>query len=179
MSFTELCEIGNVDPYIHDFDFGDGAINSSLSHGCVCTSKFAGKSIRNGWNRIGLWDALIYDFELPGGDTYGGDDEEMMPAIVEASRGSTVNLRSRPSLSAPLVDQIPIGDAVTVGDKIDDLYNSWYPATWHGKKGYINSIYIILGPFDPSEVQSSTITVERSRLQAIYDEIGAILGVKG
>ena len=173
MSFTELCEIGNVDPYIHDFDFGDGAINSSSSHGCVCTSKFAGKSIRNGWNRVGLWDRLIYDFTLPAGDTYTGDDKEMMPAIVMAEGGATVNLRSKPSLSAPLVDQIPIGDAVTVGDQQGD----WYPATWHGKKGYIMSKYIVLGPFDPSEMQNTTITVSREKLEKIYQEIGELLKV--
>ena len=97
----------------------------------------------------------------------------MMPAIVMAEGGATVNLRSKPSLSAPLVDQIPIGDAVTVGDQQGD----WYPATWHGKKGYIMSKYIVLGPFDPSEMQNTTIMVSREKLEKIYQEIGELLKV--
>lgn len=172
MGYKQLCELGGVSPDIR-YDFGDGAINSSSTHACVCTSKFQGKAISGGWNRIGLWDQLIYEFEFPAGDTYTGDDEEMTPAIVEASSGATVNFRSKPSLSAPLVDQIPIGDAVTVGDK----QGEWYPATWHGKKGYIMAKYIILGPFDPSEMQDSTITVSREKLEKIYQEIGELLKV--
>ena len=173
MKFTELCEIGNVDPYIHDFDFGDGAINSSSSHGCVCTSKFAGKSIRNGWNRVGLWDALSYEMEFPAGDTYGG---EIVTAIVTAPSGSTVKMRAKPSTSCRTYWEVPVGETVTVLSQ-----GEWDSVSWHGKKGYIMSEYVKIGTIQPGEDETdkSTITVERNRLQAVYDEIGAILGVKG
>lgn len=40
---------------------GDGAIHSSSSRGCVCTSKFKNKTIPNGgWNRVGLYDRFDY-----------------------------------------------------------------------------------------------------------------------
>jgi len=39
---------------------GQGAIHSSQSRGGVFESSFKGKSIRGGWNRVGLWDALSY-----------------------------------------------------------------------------------------------------------------------
>lgn len=42
---------------------GEGAIHSSASKGCVCESVFKGKTIKNGgWNRVGLWDKVSYDY---------------------------------------------------------------------------------------------------------------------
>ena len=175
MSFVQLCEVGNVDPYTHDFDFGDGAINSSSTHGCVCTSKFAGKAISGGWNRVGLWDALTYGFEFMAGDTYTGDDS--MTGTVWAESGATVNLRSKPSRSAALVDQIPVGDTVTVQNQGDE----WDAVLWHGKKGYVMSKFVKYGTIQPGQDENdkSTITIERSRLWAVYEELGSILGVVG
>ena len=41
--------------------FGNGAVHSSKSRGCVATSRFADRTIRNGgWNRVGLWDRIDY-----------------------------------------------------------------------------------------------------------------------
>ena len=50
---------------------GEGAIHSSASHGCVAESKFRGKTINGGWNRIGLWNRVSYDY---------GDEGEAEPA---------------------------------------------------------------------------------------------------
>ena len=172
MSCKELCALGGV-PYDAKYDFGSGAVNSSSTHACVCTSKFAGKAISGGWNRVGLWDQLIYDFKFPAGDTYGG---EIMTATVWAESGATVNMRSKPNRSAPLVDQIPIGDTVTVLSQ-----GEWDSVSWHGKKGYVMSEYVKFGTIQPGidETDKSTITVDRSRLWAVYEELGSILGVKG
>ncbi len=41
---------------------GEGAIHSSSSRGCVAESSFRGKSIRGGWNRVGLWNRVRYDY---------------------------------------------------------------------------------------------------------------------
>lgn len=178
MSGAEMCKIASETFQIPDalmYDFGNGAINSSSTHGCVCTSKFQGKAISGGWNRVGLWDALSYEMTFPAGDTYTGDDA--MTATVWAESGATVNMRSKPSRSAPLVDQIPIGDTVTVQNQGDE----WDSVLWHGKKGYIMSNFLKFGTIQPGEdgTDKSTITVDRSRLQAIYDELGDILGVRG
>ena len=79
------------------WDYGDGAIHSSASREHVCTSKFAGKSISGGWNRIGLWDVLSYgddiDAILTGKEKKDGGAGEMMIATVVAEEGSTVNMR--------------------------------------------------------------------------------------
>lgn len=177
MTGKEMCEIAS-EAFVEDaekYNFGDGAINSSFTHDCVCTSKFAGKAISGGWNRVGLWDALTYGFEFTAGDTYTGDDS--MTGTVWAESGATVNLRSKPSRSAALVDQIPVGDTVTVQNQGDE----WDAVLWHGKKGYVMSKFVKYGTIQPGQDESdkSTITIERSRLWAVYEEIGSILGVVG
>lgn len=78
------------------WDYGDGAIHSSASREHVCTSKFAGKSINGGWNRIGLWDVLSYGDDIDGilnGKEKDGGAGEMMIATVVADSGETVNMR--------------------------------------------------------------------------------------
>lgn len=40
---------------------GEGAIHSSSSRGCVAESRFRGKTIRGGWNRVGLWNKVRYE----------------------------------------------------------------------------------------------------------------------
>ena len=41
---------------------GEGAIHSSSSRGCVAESRFRGKTISGGWNRVGLWNRVSYDY---------------------------------------------------------------------------------------------------------------------
>ena len=69
---------------------GEGAIHSSSSRGCVAESGFRGKSIRGGWNRVGLWNKVRYE--------YGKQNE----ALTETERrgrfsGSAVAERVEPS----------------------------------------------------------------------------------
>ena len=52
--------IGNASHMGIKTGIGEGAIHSSKSRGCVCTSVFRDKSINGGWNRVGLWDAIDY-----------------------------------------------------------------------------------------------------------------------
>lgn len=84
--------------------YGDGAIHSSASKGHVVTSKFAGKSINGGWNRIGLWNAISYGEEidriLNGHDKDEGGEMVMATAIVTADSGTTVNLRNQASTAS-------------------------------------------------------------------------------
>lgn len=46
--------------WLKKVNFGDGAIHASSTRACVATSKFAGKAIGGGWNRVGLWSRLSY-----------------------------------------------------------------------------------------------------------------------
>lgn len=158
MSGKEMCSLSGV-ANADSFNFGSGAINSSSTHQCVCTSKFSGKSISGGWNRVGLWDRLSYDINFP-------DGGEKMTATVFAKSGSTVNMRSKPSRSAPLVEQIPVGSTVNVLS----YDGEWYYVKWNGKKGYILSDFLVL-----EDGQSETLTVNRALLESIYSQIGDIL----
>lgn len=68
---------------------GEGAIHSSSSRGCVCESKFKGRTIPNGgWNMVGLWNSVDYvDFpdEQPAPDPG-------MPTLCKGSKGEYVTL---------------------------------------------------------------------------------------
>lgn len=168
MSGREMCEASGVQD-AGKYNFGDNAINSSSTHACVCTSKFAGRSISGGWNRVGLWDALSYD-----GISLKGEDR--MQATAWALNGATVNMRMKASRSAPLVDQVPIGAKVEVISQDTD----WSHVTYNSKKGYIMSQYLVTGDFDPGvKDQEEFITVKRSELQKVYDLLGALLGARG
>ena len=175
----------------------DGAIHSSHSKGCVCTSKFQDKTIPNGgWNRVGLYNRFTYgktvDWILdhggqtpdPGGD---GKEEVIMQGTVWADNGKPVNLRKKPNTSAALVDQITVGASVDVLEYGDE----WCKVTTCGKTGYMMTQFIKLEedpggggdqdpPFDPDPDQGGEyVQVKREQLQRLYDEIGDLLGLRG
>lgn len=88
-----LAQIGSAAErkwFIEKVSHGNGAIHSSSSRGCVCTSKFAGKTIPNGgWNRVGLWTKEIaYDYT--GGDSGFPDNPGWHPTIRRGSKGTDV-----------------------------------------------------------------------------------------
>ena len=129
---------------------GEGAIHSSASRGCVAESKYKGKSINGGWNKVGLLPGDVYYAEIdtdPSGDGGGkpaGDDPEPEPVpalelFVYAENGKPVNLRKEPSTAAALVDRVPVGDAV---DVLSDN-GEWARVDWHGKSGYMMSCFLV------------------------------------
>ena len=189
--------IGNVSHIGIKTGRNDGAIHSSHSKGCVCTSKFEDKTIPNGgWNRVGLYNKLTYgktvDWILdhggqtpdPGGD---GKEEVIMQGTVWAENGETVNLRKKPKKSAELVDQITVGASVDVLEYGDE----WCKVKTCGKTGYMMTQFIKLEeapggggdqdpPFDPDPDQGGEyVQVKREQLQRIYDGIGDLLGLRG
>lgn len=161
-------EAGVKDP--EKYNKGDGAINSSMTHGAVCTSKFYGKSISGGWNRVGLWDKLSYDIKIPGG-------EKKMQATVWALSGATVNIREKASRSAALVDQARIGEKV----EVESQEGEWSRVLYKGKEGYMMSQFLIFSDgFNPAvQEDEATITIRKADLQKVYDDLGAILGARG
>ena len=76
--------------FIEKVSHGNGAIHSSSSRGCVCTSKFAGRTIQGGgWNRVGLWPKKIaYDYT--GGDSGFPDNPGWHPTVRRGDRGTDV-----------------------------------------------------------------------------------------
>ena len=144
---------------------GEGAINSSYSKGCVCESKFKGKSINGGWNRVGLWNQVAYD--------YGGGSEpapEPSPApetyIVSADNGKPVNLRKTPSIVGKLIDRVPCGDSVEM-ISYDD---KWSKIKWRGKTGYMMTKFLM-----QEDVVFYTVTiphVDRETAEYLKDTYG-------
>ena len=133
---------------------GEGAIHSSASRGCVAESKFAGKTIKNGgWNRVGLWNEVSYDYSGgdipdPGPDPDPDPDPDPEPtpehqtAIVgnvPANKRQDVNMRAKPSKNASLVDRVPCGEEVDVLSYADD----WCKIRWNKETGYMMTQYLI------------------------------------
>lgn len=54
------------------------------------------------------------------------------------TQGSNLNLRSRPDLDAPIIDQIPNGASVAVQGEWQD----WYVVTYGGSTGYASRDFI-------------------------------------
>ena len=113
---------------------GEGAIHSSASRGCVAESKFRGKTINGGWNRVGLWKRVAYEY---GGEDRGKTDSEALEgygeigadrngtvssqspnhrAVVWAANGRPVNTRSGPGKGYDLSNagKLPVGTAVEI-----------------------------------------------------------------
>lgn len=158
------------------YNFGNGAIHSSKSRGCVCTSKFAGKAIDGGWNRVGLWDKLSYDIDLPG---ESGEEVERVKATVNGPNGETVFLRTKPSSQAGWICRVPTGAEVETGEN----KNGWTAVSYNGQKGYMMSKY--LAPVGSDPEPDATVPVQRSWLiglrQQVSDlgkQIDELLGVK-
>ena len=72
---------------------GEGAIHSSASRGCVAESRFKGKSISGGWNRVGLWNEVSYDY----GDGKGGSPEPVAGPETPSLPGSAPAARAMAS----------------------------------------------------------------------------------
>ena len=138
----------------------DGAINSSSKRGQVCYSKFAGKSISGGWNRVGLWDRLSYGDDID--KKIGGSDP--VRAIVTSDNGLSVNLRQRATTKALIVARLPVGTVVEVTGS-DGAWSS-VAAAGYGS-GWIMTQYLQMeGAADPGQSAGDTITVQLTRGQA-------------
>lgn len=169
------------------YNFGNGAIHSSSSRGAVATSNFSGKSISGGWNKIGLWAAISYgepiDSIIHGGEPSPEPEPggETMIATTYADNGKPVNFRKKPSTSAALVDQIPVGEHVEVTEKGSE----WCACKWKGKTGYIMTQFLIFGEYvpgedtDPTPIPEGMMLVNRDELEKVYDMIGNLLGGRG
>lgn len=127
------------------YNHGDGAIHSSQSRGAVCTSKFKDKTIRGGWNRVGLWDRINYGEAINAklrSEDFPIDPQPSEPVMgtVFASSGTTVKLRQRPSTGCGLYWDVPIGETVEVLKQGD-----WDRVAWNGMTGYMRHEFVRIG----------------------------------
>ena len=162
---------------------GDGAMHSSKSRGCVCTSNFKDKTVpHGGWNRVGLWFRLTYgeavDAILDGkkpqqkeqSKTGGDAVEEWVKMEVWAASGSTVNIRKEPAAGAARETSVPIGSVVDAGPE----ENGWRPVRSGKVSGWMKAEYLKPVPEDTTRV-----TVNRRDLENIYNQLGDWLGLRG
>lgn len=143
----------------------DGAINSSSKRGKVCYSKFAGKSISGGWNRIGLWDRLSYGEDID--KKIGGPVP--VRAIVTSDNGLSVNLRQKASTKASIIARLPVGTVVDVTGSYAGSDGEWSSVAAAGYgSGYIMTRYLQMegAAADPDQSAGGTITVQLTRAQA-------------
>lgn len=127
------------------FNFGDGAIHSSATREHVATSKFADRTISGGWNCVGLYKKFSYgeaiDKILDGSSPAPSPDPEPITVtkMVFAENGKPVNLRYGPSLDKKIMDEIPVGETVT----LSQIKGSWSKVTCRKKTGWMMSSFLV------------------------------------
>ena len=130
---------------------GEGAIHSSASRGCVAESTFRNKTINGGWNRVGLYNVVKYDYTQGGGKDPGEDPEpvpspEPAPtpvrefAIVWSENDLPVNTRKGPgrNYAQSMAGKLPVGETVEILKRTTNNGEEWcqilaqdrHGATW-------------------------------------------------
>lgn len=165
MTGAKMCEIARQNGVADadKYDHGNGAIHSSASRGCVCTSKFSGKAINGGWNRIGLWNKIDYDLKTDL-KTEGGKMDTYQAKVV----GGGLNLREQPNFNADRLCLIPNGEILTITDEA----GKWAKTSYSGHTGWVSKDYI-------EPITDEMIPVPKKKLESFYDEIGDWLGRRG
>ena len=111
---------------------GKGAIHSGETAGGVAESRFENKTVRNGgWNRVGLYNKVAYDYAGGG----SADSEPVTPepepeiqAIVTVGAGQNVITRKGPGKSYAMskAGRLPDGAHVTILEKATNSHGeSW------------------------------------------------------
>lgn len=130
---------------------GEGAIHSSASRGCVAESKFRQKSINGGWNRVGLWNRVAYDYgggitpaPEPAPEPEPQPERTAIVGNVPAGNRQDVNLRKTPSPNGKLIERIRCGETVEVLS--DD--GEWAKVRWKGLTGFMMEQFLIFEEAD-------------------------------
>lgn len=163
---------------------GKGAINSSSSRGCVCESDFADKSIRGGWNRVGLLKAFDYgksinwllDHSGAAPADPGGEVSPMQGRVV-AESGKTVKLRQKPSTSCAVYWDVPVGTELEVLEQQE----TWSRCVTGGLVGWMMNQFVeIIDPLTGGKeepVNTGPDPGERITVSLSYAQAAAVLPV--
>lgn len=81
-----------------------------------------------------------------------------------------LNMRKEPDARAARIMQLPVGTVVDVCEEDGD----WRKITYAGKTGYVMGRYL-----ETDTATGAMITVDRTVLEALYDELGNLLGLRG
>ena len=96
-------------------------------------------------------------------------------ATVWAPDGGKVKMRAEPSKDCGEYWNIPSGALVDV----IEFGNEWTHISSGSREGYMMTKYLTFGEMLFNNVDNENITVNRKRLEDIYDELGDILGLRG
>ena len=123
---------------------GEGAIHSSASRGCVAESKFQNRTISGGWNMVGLYDQVVFDFTGGVGTDPGGDPEPApTPAPVKeyatvwSENDLPVNTRKGPgrNYAQSMAGKIPVGETVEILKRTTNNGEEWCQIRVQDKHG--------------------------------------------
>ncbi len=170
----------------------DGAIHSSSSRGQVCYSKFAGKSIKGGWNRVGLYDRFDYGKSINWVLEHNGiggeppaENSEVIPlnGKVISENGKPVKLRQKPSTNCAVYWEIPVGADLVIMERGE----SWSKCATGGLVGWMMNQFIQLDEEPPAENQGTdeeimtdpdtlvTIRLTAAQVSALYPVMQEIM----
>jgi len=110
------------------------------------------------WNYYGQLPQVGYEPE-PSPEPTPEPEPEPVPvvetAVVVATKGNTVNMRRSPSITAPLVDRIKIGETVTVLVHGED----WCQIKWQWKTGWMMTQFLLFEEEDEVISNDYTVTI--------------------
>ena len=139
------------------------------SPGGVVVDTKVGKWAYRGWLKL-------IDTSASAGvsNTITGDDATMdILATVTAERGSTVNMRSRASTSASLLERVPVGARVTIMDE----YGGWAKIRYGSVTGYMMSDFLHAAP--SATDTGDTLEAAWEAIRALQLRVAALEGGEG
>lgn len=147
---------------------GSGAIHGSSSRGCVATSSFSGRTIKGGWNCVGLWNRIDYGITNQNNEP---TEVMKMQMIVSSENGGGVNLRAEKRTNSALLATIPEGTTLEAS-RVDD---TWCRATYAGQTGYCMSRFLVPASesAEPDGFVRTLTTEEYSQLSDLRDQLEA------
>lgn len=153
---------------------GEGAIASSASRGCVAESKFKGKSIKGGWNMVGLPNFVMFDY---GGDSYEPNPSVWRPTIRKGSKGEDVKFCQQLLLDNGY-DVGPSGIDGDYGRKTEEAVKKFQKANGLVEDGVVGPMtWSKLMEDDPAPREFYTVTIrhvtfdEVVAFQQVYDDV--------
>lgn len=93
-----------------------------------------------------------------------GEQPEPKQAQVWSENGKPVNMRKKPSLSAPLVERVPCGEMVDVLS----VDGEWCKIRWNGRTGYMMTHFLIMDEETLYTVEIPHLTYYQANLLMVY-----------
>ena len=153
-----------------------GAIHSSASRGSVQESRFSGKTIKGGWNRIGLWQQISYDisinFMLAELKEEKAEGDKMEEVIIQGGNlDAPINMRTAASSGSGLIAQLKQGTTATLLEG----GGAWNKIQVGKQTGYVKSEFV----HKSGETAGEIIKVSKAELEKAYDILGGLLERRG